>query len=70
MKLKVRAGWLLSGIAALIFGVWAIIGPGVDIVKLDELEGPVDGYGEVSLENIDKIIKELQQKVRELENGK
>lgn len=35
-RVTVRPGWVLTGLAALAFGAWAILGPGVDIERLHE----------------------------------
>ena len=53
-KVKVRWGWVITGIASIVFGLFAIIGPGVDIERLDELEGTVEGYGDVKLGDIEE----------------
>jgi len=51
-NLKVRWGWVLTGVTSIIFGLWAIIGPGVDIERLDQLKGSVEEYGDVQLGDI------------------
>lgn len=51
-------GWFAAAVLAFIVAMGIVAGPGIDVERLSDLKGPIMGYPNVPLEDINECYRE------------